>query len=114
MKRFLAAGAALVALLGLVGQAAAADLGRRGQQMPVKAPYMAPVYNWTGLYLGINGGGGWGRSAWTSPGLTTGDFNLSGGMIGGTAGYNWQAGQAVFGLEGDIDWANIKGSTTTA
>ena len=32
-------------------------------------------------------------------------------MIGGTVGYNWQFGTWVVGLEGDIDWANIKGTT---
>ena len=47
-----------------------------------KAPVFAPVYNWTGFYLGINGGGGWGHSAWT----TTNGFDVSGGLIGGTAG----------------------------
>jgi outer membrane immunogenic protein len=39
-------------------------------------------------------------------------FDLSGGLIGGTAGYNWQFGQAVIGAEGDIDWSGIKGTTT--
>ena len=33
-------------------------------------------------------------------------------MVGGTAGYNLQFGSAVFGLEGDFDWSDIKGSTT--
>jgi outer membrane immunogenic protein len=66
------------------------------------------MYNWTGFYLGINGGGAWGESNWTS----TGTFDVDGWMIGGTIGYNWQASSWVFGLEGDIDWTNIKGSTT--
>jgi outer membrane immunogenic protein len=42
----------------------------------------------------------------------TDSFNINGGLIGGTAGYNWQVGQIVFGLEGDGDWSGIKGSTT--
>ncbi len=41
-------------------------------------------------------------------------MNLSGAQVGGTAGYNWQAGNAVFGLEGDLDWSNLKGSATSA
>ncbi len=42
--------------------------------------------------------------------LRPGSFKTSGGLVGGTLGYNWQVGQAVFGLEGDIDWSNIRGS----
>jgi outer membrane immunogenic protein len=101
--------------MALAGTAGAADLPRRAE-MPAKAPaYLAaPIYNWTGLYLGLNGGGGWGRSSWDSTLAPTGDFNTSGGVIGGTAGYNWQMGQAVFGLEGDIDWSNIRGTASTA
>ena len=67
------------------------------------------VYNWTGFYIGINGGGGFGRSQWDS----TGSFNTSGGLVGGTVGYNYQFGQGVVGLEGDIDWADINGTTNT-
>jgi len=97
-----------VGVLALGGAAAAADL-------PVapapyyKAPVYAPAYNWSGFYLGINGGGGWGRSTWT----TTGPFDTSGGLVGGTIGYNYQMNQVVLGVEGDIDWANINGSTNT-
>ena len=40
-------------------------------------------------------------------------INLSGGQVGGTAGYNWQFGNAVLGLEGDIDWSNLKGTATS-
>ena len=38
-------------------------------------------------------------------------FNTSGGLVGGTLGYNYQVGQVVFGLEGDLDWSNIGRST---
>ncbi len=110
MKRFVLAAAA-VALS--IGAANAADM--RGPAMPAKAPaYVAPIYNWTGFYAGLNGGGGWGHASVSGPLSTGGDFNTSGGLIGGTLGYNYQVGQAVFGLEGDIDWANIKGSATCA
>jgi outer membrane immunogenic protein len=78
--------------------------------MVTKAPpYMTQYYNWTGFYVGINGGGGWGTAAWDS----TGGYDVSGGLIGGTIGYNWQTGPWVLGIEGDIDWADIKGTTTT-
>ena len=109
MKRILAVGAALVALIALAVPSAAADLGRRSQMPARGAPYMSPLYNWSGFYAGINGGYGWGSSSWDS----TGDFDVSGGVVGGTVGVNYQISQAVFGLEGDLDWANIKGSTTT-
>jgi outer membrane immunogenic protein len=95
-------------MIAAIGTANAADLPRR-PAMVAKAPvYMA--YNWTGFYAGINGGGAWGRSNFE--GLpTTGGFGVSGGLIGGTLGYNWQSGQAVFGIETDLDWSNIKGSS---
>jgi outer membrane immunogenic protein len=97
-------------LLGLaVTSASAADLPRA--MPPVKAPaYVPAIYSWNGFYLGINGGGGFGHSDWSG----IGDTHVSGGLVGVTAGYNWQSGQWVFGLEGDIDWSNIKGSFTNA
>jgi len=108
MKKFLLAGASLLALG--VAQASAADLPAR---MPAKAPaYVAPMtYNWTGFYLGLNGGYGFGRSEFNGT-LPSGSFDTSGGLFGATVGYNWQTGPVVFGLEGDIDWSGIKGSGT--
>jgi outer membrane immunogenic protein len=91
--------------LALAGVANAADMAPR-YQVP-RGPVYAPLYNWSGFYLGINGGGAFGSSTWDS----TGDFDLSGGLLGVTAGYNWQAGAFVFGIEGDVDWTNIKGHT---
>ena len=100
----------LVGLVALTATAAAADLGRPAPQPYYKAPVMVPAYSWTGFYIGVNGGGGFGRSTWDS----TGSFNTSGGLVGGTVGYNYQFGQAVVGLEGDIDWADINGTTNNA
>jgi len=106
MKRaFLVSVSAMV----LAGQAVAADLPRPGRYPP---PPMAPpvmLYTWTGLYVGVNGGGAWGTSSWDS----TDSFKTTGALVGGTIGYNYQAGLAVWGLEGDLDWTNIKGSTNT-
>jgi outer membrane immunogenic protein len=101
---------AAIALVALGGAAAAADLPPAPQPYYPKAPAYVPVpvYNWTGFYLGINGGGAFGGSSWNS----TGNRDLSGGLIGGTVGYNYQFGQAVVGVEGDIDWSSIDGSTT--
>jgi outer membrane immunogenic protein len=102
---------AFVALLALTGAAAAADLSRP-PPAPVypQPPVYAPRYSWTGLYFGINGGGAFGSSAWDS----TGSRDVSGGLIGSTLGYNYQVGQAVFGVEGDLDWTDINGSTTNS
>ena len=108
MKRILLASVGLMAMAGLMGTASAADLPR--QQPIYKAPaYVSPVFIWTGFYVGLNGGGGWGTSNWS--GVPGGGVNVSGGLAGGTAGYNWQFGTWVVGLEGDLDWSGIRGST---
>ena len=109
MKRILAAGFALGALACTHG-AFAADLSLAPLY---KAPpaEVAQAYNWTGFYLGANGGGGWGHSSWNAN--ATG-INLSGGQAGGTIGYNRQLGNVVFGVEGDVDWSGLKGTCTTA
>lgn len=98
MKKILLAS---VALIALTGAASAADLAARPY---TKAPVaMASVYNWTGFYLGIVGGGAWEDS--NSP-------RMQGGFVGGTAGYNWQAGNVVFGVEADGAWADVNASAT--
>jgi outer membrane immunogenic protein len=84
--------------------------------MAVKAPPIAPVhviYNWTGLYIGANGGWGQSHNCWDYlpvAGAVIGDgcADRSGGLFGGQIGYRWQAGQWVFGLEAQGDWADIK------
>jgi outer membrane immunogenic protein len=106
MNRYLSAFASVLGLALSVGAASAADLSR---PPPAKAaPYVPPYYNWTGFYIGINGGGAWGTSDWTP---LPGSFKTSGGLVGGQLGYNWQLGQFVWGVEGDADWSDIRGST---
>ena len=78
---------------------------------------MAPIVaapNWSGFYLGINGGGAWGRSRYdfTTSGTTTGNFDINGAMAGGTIGFNVQSGAVVWGIEGDLDWTNIRGTNS--
>jgi outer membrane immunogenic protein len=109
MKSVLFASVAALALgVGLVS-ADAADLQRRAA--PVKAPvYVPPVFTWTGPYIGINGGGGWGSADFD--GAFPGSVDPNGALIGGTLGYNWQMGAAVVGIEGDIDWSNLRDSGT--
>ncbi|MDA9437376.1 outer membrane protein [Bradyrhizobium sp. CCBAU 51627] len=100
MKKIFLASACLLAL---TGAASAADLAARPY---VKAPVaMASVYNWTGFYLGLVGGGAWEDS---------GSPRMQGGFVGGTAGYNWQTGNVVFGVEADGAWADVSASATGA
>jgi outer membrane immunogenic protein len=97
MRRFHYATLAAVAAVGFASVASAADL-------PTKAPVvvdLAPIFTWSGFYVGANVGGSWGR-------MST-DFSLAGVPIGSTsqnmngwlgglqAGYNWQRGPWVFG-----------------
>jgi outer membrane immunogenic protein len=120
MKRILIAGALALAA---AGQAFAADLPP-APAPPPRAPAMyvpvaPPVYNWSGIYIGLNGGYGFGDSTWTVPAssgcvpCTTGSFSTDGFLIGGTAGVNFQAGAFVFGAEADLDWTDIKGTAST-
>lgn len=116
MKRILWAGA--IALIA-GGQAFAADLPPPPPAPRAPATYVplaAPVYNWSGIYVGVNGGYAFGNSNWTSSlpgGPSTGNFNTNGWLAGGTVGANYQFwGGAVLGVEADWDWANINGTST--
>jgi outer membrane immunogenic protein len=110
MKRFLLTlGAGLMAV-SMTSPSFAADMPRPVYKAPV---YVAP-FSWTGFYVGINGGYGWGKSSWSNTAGSTSDFNLKGPLVGGTLGYNLQTGAWVWGLEGDIDASWIKGSVTNA
>ena len=107
MKTILLASVGVLAL-GVV-QASAADIVRSRRAPPPAPVYIAPPFTWTGGYVGINGGYGFGRSDFSAP-FTTGSFDTSGGLVGGTLGYNYQVNQLVFGIEGDLDASWIKGS----
>jgi outer membrane immunogenic protein len=114
MQRILAA---VITLIGAAGQALAADIPVPGPGPVVAAPIYSPIYNWGGIYVGINGGGVFGSSSWTDPGNPvggTGNFSVNGGLVGGTWGVNYQAESWVFGAEGDFDWQSLKGSTSSA
>ena len=112
MRRFQCALLATVALGGFASIASAADMPVKA---PIyKAPVVAPLYNWTGPYIGIAGGYGWGHSNQTDPQIIDdGSHTLNGAIIGGTLGYNWQQAMWVFGVEGDYSWADISGSSST-
>jgi outer membrane immunogenic protein len=106
---------ALASMAALMGTAAAADLPPRPAPQPYyKAPVAMQVYNWTGFYIGINGGWGWNQ--WSNPDgqLAAAGFNGTqngnGGIAGGQIGFNYQISQFVVGVDADFDWANIKWS----
>jgi outer membrane immunogenic protein len=96
--------------------ALAADMPRgRGPYMPPpRAPAYVPFFSWSGFYVGLNAAYGFGNSRWTNTitNATTGDFDVSGAILGGTMGYNIQLGGSVVGVEGDIAWSGLKGSST--
>lgn len=91
--------------------AAAADLPAPIYKGPAPV-YEAPAFSWTGFYLGINGGYGFGKSDWSSA-ATSGSVDPQGALIGATLGYNWQVGAWVVGAEADADASWISNSTTS-
>src|SRR5256714_4632421 len=104
MKKVLLVTASLIAL-GAAAPALAADLAARPY---TKAPaYVAAVYDWSGFYIGANGGWGSSRNSWDStvPFLVgpEGSHDATGGVAGGQVGYRWQTGTWVFGLEAQGD-----------
>ncbi len=127
MKRFLIAVAIAAAFRST--SAFAADMP--APVYKAATPMVSPVYNWTGFYIGIEGGWGSGHSDQSDPGIpctllgtcvvptgggpaaaADGSYSVRGGLVGGTGGYNWQAAAPwVFGLEGDYSWASIEGSS---
>lgn len=71
-----------------------------------------PYTNWSGAYLGVNGGYGLGSSQWTLGLLGTSVFDTNGFLFGGTAGFNYPISAVMLGVEGDIDWSGLSGSAT--
>jgi outer membrane immunogenic protein len=116
MTRFIFAACAVLFAAMIAAPSFAADLPAPVYKAPAyRGPvYVGPGFSWTGLYAGINGGYGFGKSNWTdTTGATSGDFNIKGALIGGTLGYNLQTGFWVWGIEGDLDYSSIKGTDAT-
>ena len=104
-----------IAAFAVANVAQAADLAVKA---PVyKAPVVAP-FSWTGLYIGVEGGGGWARESWLdNTALGSTDFRANGGFFGGQAGYRYQLGQFVLGIEAagapaDLKDTNSAGATS--
>lgn len=121
-----------IAFIASAGAAFAADAGPVVAPGPFDAPPAYPavvnpgpfdappafpqskVYDWTGFYLGINGGGAFNSIKWFSvPDRIGGTQTVDSGLVGGTAGYNLQANDpVVVGFEGDIDWSSLSGTVS--
>jgi outer membrane immunogenic protein len=115
MKKIALAAAAVSILM--TGAASAADMAPRYTKAPPPVP--VAIYDWTGFYIGINGGGGSAHKCWNetfdgSVGIQNnvpeGCHNATGGTVGGQVGYRWQASSWVFGVEAQGNWADFKGS----
>jgi outer membrane immunogenic protein len=113
MKKFLLGAVGLVAL-SFAAPASAADLAARPY---TKAPPMiAAIYDWSGFYIGANGGWGSSRKCWdfTTPAgafvAAEGCHDATGGVAGGQVGYRWQSSAWVFGVEAQGNWADLRGS----
>ncbi len=121
MRRIISALCATIGLVCLAGSAFAADLPPSPPPRAPAAyvPAVLPVYNWAGIYVGINGGWGWGNGTFTIapntafPAGLSGTPHDNGGIVGGTLGVNWQASAFVFGVEGDWDYSGINTGTTS-
>lgn len=111
-----------IAAGALSSTAWAADLSARTY---TKAPAVvaSPVYDWSGFYVGLNGGGGSSRNCWDLtanngvalvPAPREGCHDATGGLVGGQIGYRWQSAGWVFGVEAQGDWADLKGSSASA
>lgn len=102
---------AVVLLAVLTGTPAlAADMALKAPPPP------APAYNWTGFYMGLNLGYSFGneRTNWTVAGVPVGTTSakMDGILGGGQAGYNWQSGSWVLGIEADIQGTGERGTST--
>jgi outer membrane immunogenic protein len=91
--------------------ASAADLAARPY---TKAPPAPLVYDWSGFYIGVNGGGGWAHDCFAdaTSGFSDGCSTASGAVAGGQVGWRTQASWLVWGFDIQGGWADIKGSST--
>ncbi|ESR26888.1 outer membrane protein [Lutibaculum baratangense] len=118
MKRttLLKASVAAAAMITASGAAMAADAPIYDKG-PVAAPIAAapaPLWSWTGFYAGLNAGYGWGGVKTDEGDIfdsgTRFDIDADGAIVGGQIGYNWQMDSFVFGVETDLQWADLSTS----
>ncbi len=115
LRKFLTGGVAASALMIAVPAFAADMPAPTYTPPPMAEPAPAPfAYDWTGVYVGINAGYAWGEYGVGDPDFGGFSMDGDGALIGGTVGANWQVDQFVFGIEGDLSWADMDGSTAPA
>jgi hypothetical protein len=105
---------AVLATMSSQFSARAADIAVPVQ--PAPSTYIPAIFSWTGWYLGIEAGGGFGNADWTdtfNPAVTA-TVSPSGFLVGGYTGINYQMGSFVIGLDIDFDGTWVNGSTTDA
>jgi outer membrane immunogenic protein len=115
-------------LLVLAGILLAMSVSNRAMAADVEPPYLpkappAPVpYNWTGFYIGVNGGGGSSYQSFNGTQVTplgstafSGNDGFGGALAGGHVGFNYEfPSQVVIGVEADADWADYTPNSGTA
>ena len=128
MQRLLLATAAVCALG--IGSASAADLAARPYTKAPAVPFVSPVYDWSGFYVGGHVGGGWADQRQTVlddgfgglglagsglfPNGSTFNRNHPSGVLGGVqGGFNWQFNNIVLGVEGEYTWSGMKTTSRT-
>jgi outer membrane immunogenic protein len=103
-------------ILGAVAALVLGPTAVSAADLPVKAaPVPIAIYDWTGFYIGVSGGGSIGNSDHIDAATGLSDaagYNIRGGMVGGTLGYNWQMSNFVFGFEADASWVSEYGSNS--
>ena len=115
---------AAAGFLALTSMASSADMAPVYKSPPPPPP---PAFSWTGFYIGGIVGGGWSTTESSLTGVSIPEFDgfsisgfsipvaqtqANGFLAGGTVGYNWQVSPwLVLGVEGDIAWTDIKGSS---
>jgi outer membrane immunogenic protein len=115
MKKFLLG---TVAVVAMATSASAADLAAR-PYTKAPPPMMVAMYDWSGFYIGANGGWGSSHKCWdfTTPAgvfvVAEGCHDATGGTVGGQIGYRWQASSWVFGVEAQGNWADFHGSNVS-
>jgi outer membrane immunogenic protein len=109
------AGVIGLAAVGISGAASAADIPAAAPVYTKAPAIVQAAYDWSGFYIGINGGGATGRINWNADGFgDEGSHNVSGGTVGGQIGYRWQTPSSwVFGLEAQGNWADFEGSNAS-
>ena len=111
MNKLLASAAFGALILG-AASASAADLAARPYTKAPPPAVVATVYDWSGFYIGINGGWAESRDRRVFDATSTlfGSYDANGPTVGGQIGYRWQTGGWVFGLEAQGNWADVSGS----